>query len=291
MKYRILGRTGLEVSRIALGGFPFSAVNKARGWDPYSQEGRTTAIRTIHTGLDLGINYIDTAPWYGNGHSESIFGEALKNKRNHCFVASKIDWSKSKKEMIKSVEDSLKRLNTDYLDLLQFMSSGFVKAEYDFIMSNDSIGTLEELKKQGKIRWIGIAAEEAYATLDLIETNRFDVAQVCYNIICQSAANHLLNKTFEKNMGVCIMRPMTSGAFQKMMESLEPAISDTIDLNELCLKFIFSDSRVHMANIGMRFPEEVMKNVELLNRYEPSMDLAQTPRMIGTLYKEEDKNI
>ncbi|GAF77159.1 unnamed protein product, partial [marine sediment metagenome] len=69
------GRTGLEVTRLALGGYPFGGVNRARGWDPFSPDGRAGAIRTIHAALDAGINYIDTAPSYGEGNSESIVGE------------------------------------------------------------------------------------------------------------------------------------------------------------------------------------------------------------------------
>ena len=74
------GNTGMEVSRIGLGGFPFGGVNKAHNWDPFSSEGRKTAIATIHKALDLGINYIDTAPGYGNGNSESIIGEVMKTR-------------------------------------------------------------------------------------------------------------------------------------------------------------------------------------------------------------------
>ena len=76
------GNTGLEVTRIALGGFPLGAVNRARGWDPYTAEGRALAIRTVHAALDAGINVIDTAPGYGDGHSEPLIGEALRGRRD-----------------------------------------------------------------------------------------------------------------------------------------------------------------------------------------------------------------
>ena len=86
------GNTGLKVSRIGLGGFPFGGVNKARNWDPYSPAGRRTAISTINKALDSGINYVDTASGYGRGHSESLIGEVMKTRRDECFLATKLGW-------------------------------------------------------------------------------------------------------------------------------------------------------------------------------------------------------
>lgn len=91
MKRVKFGNMGLEVSRIGLGGFPFGSVNQARGWDPYSSAGRETALATIHKALDLGINYVDTAPGYGNGNSESsngLLGSLLLNGRR-CGMSMK----------------------------------------------------------------------------------------------------------------------------------------------------------------------------------------------------------
>ena len=87
------GRTGLEVTRLALGGYPFGGVNRARGWDPFSPDGRAGAIRTIHAALDAGINYIDTAPSYGEGNSESIVGEATRGRRDSFILATKVGYA------------------------------------------------------------------------------------------------------------------------------------------------------------------------------------------------------
>src|SRR4051795_11531673 len=77
MNLRTFGRTNLQVTPIGLGGYPFGGVNRAAGWNPFTPEGRQTAIATVHHALDMGINYVDTAPSYGDGNSESIFGEVL----------------------------------------------------------------------------------------------------------------------------------------------------------------------------------------------------------------------
>jgi aryl-alcohol dehydrogenase-like predicted oxidoreductase len=79
---RAFGRTGLEVAPIALGGFPFGGVHRAVGWDPFSVDGRRTALATIDRALERGINYVDTAPCYGGGNSEEIIGEGLAGRRD-----------------------------------------------------------------------------------------------------------------------------------------------------------------------------------------------------------------
>ena len=114
------GRTELQVTRLALGGYPFGGVNKARGWDPFTPEGRATAIKTIHAALDAGINIIDTAPSYGNGNSESIIGEATQGRRGQFVLATKVSYKGTPQEVIASVEISLRRLRTDVIDIMQF---------------------------------------------------------------------------------------------------------------------------------------------------------------------------
>lgn len=290
MKYTTFGKTGLRVSRIALGGYPFSGVNKANGWDPYSADGRATAIRTIHAALDAGINYIDTAPSYGKGHSESIIGDALQDRRGSCYLATKVGWKGLDKEsVIKSVEDSLIRLKTDYVDVIQFHGGIYYREDTQHIIQDGLLEALESLRSQGKVRWLGITTEEPFSILDLLETGYFSVVQPCYNIIYQTAATHLLKQTAEKNIGVAVMRPMTSGIFQRILEYLEPQLQTSTDIYALCMKFLLADSRVHVLNIGMRWPEEVDRNVRLLEAFTPVFDMADLPRLTARIYQTDDE--
>src|ERR1700712_1619305 len=119
MKKRKLGRTGLEVSPIALGGAAFGYLNRANDWDPWSNEGRRTAIATINRSLDLGINYIDTAPLYGNGNSEALVGEVMTTRRQDCVLASKVWFEHDRQGALNSIHTSLRRLRTDYIDVVQ----------------------------------------------------------------------------------------------------------------------------------------------------------------------------
>lgn len=283
------GRTGMKVSRIALGGFPFGGVNKARNWDPYSPDGRKTAIATIHKALDLGINYIDTASGYGNGHSESLIGQVMKTRRHECFLATKLGWrGMSKSTAMESVHTSLKRLQTDYVDVIQFHGGMYTQEDYEHIFNGGPLDGLRTLKEEGKVRFIGLTTEEPWTVRSFMRSGEFSVVQIRYNLIYQSAALHVLDEANERGMGVVTMRSMTSGILQRIVRFLVPEWQEARDVYEVCLKFVLSDPRVHVANIGMRWPEEVEKNVRLVENFEPPLDISQLPRLTAGIYKAED---
>lgn len=284
-----LGRTGLNVSRIALGGYPFGGVNRANDWDPWSPEGQRSALATIHHAIDRGITYIDTAPAYGNGNSEQLIGEVMRTRRDECVLATKVNWEGlDKAAVIASVHASLARLHTERLDLVQFHGGMFTPEQYDHIVNGGPLEGLLELQQAGKIGFIGLTAEEPWTARQFLPHREFDVYQLAYNFIYQSAARHILNETRDADIGVVTMRTMTSGIFQRAARYLAPEWQDARDLFEVCLDFALSDSRVHAAIVGMRWPHEVDRNIEILERMPTSFDLAELPRMTVDVYKAED---
>jgi len=292
MKRVKFGATGIEVSRIGLGGFPFGGVNKARNWDPYSSEGRKTAIATIHKALDLGINYVDTAPGYGNGHSETLIGEVMKTHRDECFLATKVGWrGMDKNAVMASVHNSLKRLQTDYVDVIQFHGGMYTLEDYEHIFNGGPLDGLRTLKEKGKVRFIGLTSEEPWTVRPFINSGEFSVVQMRYNLIYQSAALHALDEANERGLGVVTMRSMTSGIFQRIVRFLAPEWQEARDVYEVCLKFILSDPRVHIANVGMRWPEEVEQNVKLVETFEQLFNISQLPRLTAGIYKAEDAEV
>jgi len=90
-------------------------------------------------------------------------------------------------------------------------------------------------------------------------------------------------------MGVVLMRPMTSGIFQRLVSYLAPRWQEAHDLYEVALKYVLSDSRVHVANVGMRWPEEVAKNVALVEAFRPEFDMADLPRGTAAIYQTDDE--
>ncbi len=284
-----LGRTGLEVTRITLGGYPFGGVNRANNWDPWSDEGRRAAIATVHRALDLGINYIDTAPAYGAGNSERLIGEVMKTRRAECVLATKVRWEGlGKQEVIDSVRESLLRLQTERIDLVQFHGGMFTDAEYRHIVHGGPLEGLLALQQAGDIGFIGLTAEEPWTTRPFLQHPEFTVLQLAYNFIYQAAARNVLDEATAHDVGVVTMRTMTSGILQRAARYIAPEWAGTTDLYELCLKFVLSDSRVHSAIVGMRWPGEVDRNVALLQSFRPEFDFAKLPRMTAHVYEAED---
>ena len=282
------GRTGLSVTRIGLGGFPFGGVNTARGWDPFSTKGRATAVATVHAALDAGISYIDTAPGYGDGNSESIIGEAIHGRRDEVVLATKVGYAgMAPADVVASVRASLRRLRTDVIDIIQFHGGMYSPEDVNHVLNDGLLDALLDLRQKGAVRFVGFTTEEPWTGRPLIASGRFDVVQLRYNLIYQGAALHALNEARQAAMGVAVMRPMTSGILQRIASCIAPQWTAR-DIYDVALKFVLSDSRVHVANVGMRWPEEVMRNVRLAESFTPPFDMAQLPRLTAEIYKTED---
>jgi len=291
MRKNRFGRTGLQVSAIGFGGFPMTAVNRARAWNGPAPEGRRTAIATMHRALDLGINFFDTAPHYGDGYSETLIGEVMRTRRAECVLATKISWEHMDPEGVaKSVEGSLARLQTDYVDIVQVHGVIFTAADCAAILGGPLEG-LRRLRDQGKLRYTGVTTEEPHSCLPLMESNAFDVVQLNYNIMYQAAALHALKTAGALDLGVVTMRTLTSGIFPRLIATLAPEWQQAKDVNRVCLEFILSDSRIHVANIGMRWPEEVDQNVQLVDNFAPPLDVANLPRLTTAVYEAEDATV
>src|SRR4051812_39285615 len=111
MHYRILGRTGLRVSEVGYGGAPLGIPNYNEVWDPTNPATTATMTDAIGRAVDLGYNYFDTAPSYGEGRSEEVLGEALTGKRAQVYLASKTEWQdKDRAWVVARAESSLRRL-------------------------------------------------------------------------------------------------------------------------------------------------------------------------------------
>jgi len=152
MKYRLLGKTGLEVSRLSFGASSLGSV--------FRQTDDEEGVRTVHAALDAGINYIDVSPYYGATKAETVLGKAIsQTSRDRFYLSTKagrygvdsFDFSRSRIES--SLEESLRRLNTDYVDILFLHDIEFV---HPAIILEEAIPALNRLKEQGKIRFTGI---------------------------------------------------------------------------------------------------------------------------------------
>ncbi len=270
MQYNVLGRTCLRVSVIGYGGavlgIPYYLAREDTT-DPATQATYTAAIERA---LELGINYFDTAPGYGNGISETILGGALSTHRNQVFLASKVTYSGTPDAIQKSVEQSLRRLNTDYLDVLQFHGGYFNDREADEILNGGRLERLEQLRDAGKIRFIGVTAEVPTGALErLLATKRFDVLQICYNLINQLSCDHsrqcrgIVALAKRYNMGVVTMRTATSGFLQNLLTHEFGHAINTEAVTRMCINYVLSTPEIDVALVGMRNRREVELNAAL----------------------------
>jgi len=152
MEYRDLGQTGLKVSALSFGASSLGAV--------FHEIDESDAQRTVHVAVDHGVNFIDVSPYYGATKAETVLGRALKEiKRDRYYLATKVgqygegEFDFSAKRVVRSVDESLARLNVDYVDLIQCHDIEFVKLDQ---ILNETLPALHKLKSTGKVRHVGI---------------------------------------------------------------------------------------------------------------------------------------
>ncbi|MFC2033472.1 aldo/keto reductase [Chloroflexota bacterium] len=209
MQYRNLGKTGLKVSAICLGTMNYG-----------NQVNEADADRIIKTALASGVNFFDTADMYVDGKSEEIVGKALKHERHSIVLATKVanrvgpgvnDIGLSRKHIMKAVEDSLRRLQTDYIDLYYaHMPDNETELE-------ETLRTFDDLVRQGKVHYIGCSNYAAWQLCkalwvsDIHNLVRFDCISPPYNLLTREIERELLPLCTSEGVGVCVYNPLAGG--------------------------------------------------------------------------------
>ncbi|MBI5878018.1 MAG: aldo/keto reductase [Chloroflexi bacterium] len=209
MEYTRLGRTGLKVSRLCLGCMTFGR-----------EIDEPASIPIIQRALDEGVNFFDTANVYGNGASEEITGRALKGVRQSIVLASKVygqigkgvnDRGLSRYHIMQAVEDSLRRLQTDHIDLYQ-VHRWDVETPIE-----ETLRALDDLVKQGKVRYLGCSnfagwqLMKAHWSSDRLGLARFDCVQPAYSLIRREIEHELLPACEDQGVGVIPYSPLAGG--------------------------------------------------------------------------------
>ena len=232
----------------------------------------------MQTAYKLGINYFDTAAAYGNGASEKIFGEALEHiPAEDIFLATKVSPSNAREARL-SLEQSLKNLRRGYIDLIQIHGDVYSNETCDAALAKGGMAdALEQARREGLVKYIGFTAECQNPPLyKLIESGRFDSIQIQYNLLFQHPydPSRKCGGIYEaelKNMGVSVMRAVTSGIFQKWIQTVNP--ENTFDYTPALLQFTLSNPLVDVALVGMRSVSEVTANVNICNNLGSRINL------------------
>jgi uncharacterized protein len=193
----IFGRTGLRVSCIAFGGIPIMRL------------GREEGVRLVREVLDLGVTFIDTA--HGYGHSEELIGEALRDVPRQSVVITTKSPAAGRKELLADLEESLRRLRTDVIDVFQLhMVSS--RAKMDAVMGDDgAFEGLQEAVQAGKVRFPGFSSHSLPIAAEMIRTDMFDAVQVPFNFVDCQAADEVIPLALEHRMGIIAMKPLGGG--------------------------------------------------------------------------------
>lgn len=211
MKYRALGRTGLRVSEIGFGAWGIGG--RTVGTTSYGDTDDRTSLAALERALDRGINFFDTSSAYGNGHSEALIGQAFAAKRDRVVIATKAGyeaWDKlpdfSPAAVVASAEASLRRLQTDYIDLFQLHNP-----PQDALRAPELLAALAELQKAGKIRVWGVSAKSPVEAIEALVEFDAPVVQANFNMMDVRALDSLLGEAERRKAGFIGRTPLCFG--------------------------------------------------------------------------------
>lgn len=251
---RPLGRTGVTVPLIGYGTAPL-------GKDHVSTE---HAVRCLNHAIDHGITYLDTSPDYG---SEPKVGEVMKTRRDEVFLATKVN-NRSKEGVLKELKESLRKLQTDHVDLIQVHAVNAWADLEQALAPDGACAALEQARQEGLVRFIGITGHARPEILGHALTQYpFDTVLVAIGMadrLVTSPETFLLPKAVERNIGVIAMKVLGHGQFSSI---------------DLALRYSLGLSGVSLAIVGMDVPVQIDQIVDIAANFQP-LDEREEARLI-----------
>jgi L-galactose dehydrogenase len=292
VEYRPLGRTGLNVSVLSFGASSLGGV--------FHQVDKPSAMRTVSTAIDLGINFIDVSPFYGVTRAETVLGEALAEiPRDAYYLATKVgrydqeEFDFSAERVTRSVDESLARLQVDHVDLIQCHDIEF--GDLDQIVE-ETVPALREVVTAGKARFIGITGLPLKVFRHVIERTQVDtVLSYCRYSLNDTGLEKLSEFLEERSVGVISASPLSMGLLTErgppewhpapaaIQEAARRAAlhcrSKGKDIAELALQFALAEPRIATTLVGTANPENLRRNCEWIER-APDAELLREVRAI-----------
>jgi aryl-alcohol dehydrogenase-like predicted oxidoreductase len=281
MNYRTLGKTGIKISELGIGGGMFHH---------YSKQGVDDAKIIIDRAIDLGINYIDTAPAYGD--SEKVIGEVFNTEKRDCVLSTKLGGKpvpfdpRDKGTLRRSIDESLRLLGRDSIDVL-FIHEPDRPQQYDWFDDRNNLHgpvteLIEELKAEGIIKFAGIAGTTVYEMMNLVRTGLFDVLLTAFNssLLWQESLRFLIPEAKKMDMGVVVGSPLQHGALaclypdeiennapwlslprRKQFKKLYEYVNDLkIPVSVLGLRYMISNKDISSVLMGVGSISELEEN-------------------------------
>lgn len=297
MQYAQLGRTGLRVSKLGFGGSPLG--NEFGERDPVEAE------RAVHCAIDLGINYFDVAPYYGRTLAETRLGAALEGRRDKVVLATKcgrydvsaFDFSPAR--IRRSIEESLRRLRTDYLDVFLAHDIEFVDARQ---IVDEAVPTMRALQREGKARCIGLTGLQLNVMRRVAEAAPVDVIlSYCrYNLLITDMDDLLTPFVEERGIGLINASPLHMGmltesgppAWHPAPLEVKEAARKVVELcrargasaSDLALQFCLQHPYASTTLAGMATVEQVRQNIQAAGRTPDPELLAEARSLLAPVF-------
>lgn len=206
MQYRELGRTGWKVSEVSFGAWAIGGA-----WGTVDDQ---ESLAALHTAIDRGVNFIDTADVYGDGRSERLIAQVLKERSEPIYVATKagrrldphVSEGYNAENLTRFIERSLKNLDTDCLDLVQLHCP-----PTEVYYRPEVFGALDDLVEAGKIRYYGVSVEKVEEALKAIEYPNVQTVQIIFNMFRQRPAHLFFKEAQQRKVGILARVPLSSG--------------------------------------------------------------------------------
>jgi aryl-alcohol dehydrogenase-like predicted oxidoreductase len=274
MKYQILGKSSLNISKIGFGCMSLKPDQK-----DFNQ--------IIDAAIDLGINYFDTADLYDKGMNETLLGKAFKGKRDKVIIATKAgnqwradgsgwDWNPRKDYILKCADESLKRLQVDYIDLFQ-SHGGTMEDNID-----ETIEAFEILVKQGKIRYYGLSSIRPNVIREFVKRSNIVSVMTQYNLLDRRPEESTLQLLHENNIGVLVRGSVASGLlvnkpakpylnFNESQVAAAAKAIQSVSSNErnaaqTAIQYVLKNPAVTAAVVGIRTMEQLKEAVETIDK-------------------------
>lgn len=278
MEYRTLGKTQLEVSKLSLGASPFGGV--------FGKVDEQECFNTLFTAMDLGINFVDVSPYYGDTKAETVLGKAITQiQRDRLILATKVGrYSENKfnfsaERITNSVDESLSRLQTGYIDLIQCHDIEFVPLKQ---IIEESIPALRQLQQSGKVRFVGITGLPLNIfsrVMDQVEVDT--VLSYCHYTLNDTSLSHWVDFFKMKDVGIINASPFSMGLLTtRGAPDWHPAQDDIKEactqaaafcrehntcIEKLALQYSLANPSVHTTIVGTAKVENIKRNVQWMD--------------------------
>ena len=268
MQYRPFGKTGVNISTLGFGCMRLPEIQQEDGSWIVDQEKTDAMLRHAY---DLGVNYFDTALFYCHENSEIAVGKALKPIRDKVYISTKCPLERVSKpeDFRKTLEESLRKLDTPYVDFYHFW--GINQKSFDEkIIPMNLIGEAQKLKEEGLIRHISFSFHDSPEALKHIIDNGPELESVLlqYNLL-DRANEEMIQYAASKGVGVVVMGPVGGGRLAAPTELAKKLGTEAVNTYELAFKFVLGNPGVCCALSGMQTIDMVEKNVAVASLEEP----------------------